>query len=176
MDPEFLRVADRIGERLEVVEGDSVLEIREKAILLESGRELPCDVIVFATGFDISYSALMPQEVLKAIDYNANDHYFPVILYKLVLHPRVNTRNPQFVSLPAVLATGAAGPLDDTRVLGPTAATGPERPARALLYGWNEVLTGVRARGEATDASLGYGGLRGRVGARNRGSARLEDC
>ena len=91
VDPEFLRVADRIGERLEVVEGDSVFEIREKSILLESGRELPCDVIVFTTGFDISYPALMPQEVLKAIDYNPNDHYFPVILYKSVLHPRVNT-------------------------------------------------------------------------------------
>lgn len=91
VDPEFLRVADRIGERLEVVDGDRVAAIRERSILLESGRELPCDIIVFATGFDISYPAFMPQEVLKAIDYEPNDHYFPVILYKSVLHPRVNT-------------------------------------------------------------------------------------
>jgi cyclohexanone monooxygenase len=63
LDTNYYEIFNQDNVELVDVKGDPIARITEKGILLESGREIEADMIVFATGFDAMTGSLTRMEI-----------------------------------------------------------------------------------------------------------------
>ena len=87
----FTKNVERIGERLDVFEKDPVVALEEKSILLASGASVPCDMLVFGTGFESSAHEILSSRVLEALEFNSGKCHQKLLLHKMTLHPQLHT-------------------------------------------------------------------------------------
>ncbi|MBM3595573.1 MAG: NAD(P)/FAD-dependent oxidoreductase [Alphaproteobacteria bacterium] len=63
LDTNYYEIFNQDNVELVDIKGDPIARITEKGILLESGREIEVDMIVFATGFDAMTGSLTRMEI-----------------------------------------------------------------------------------------------------------------
>ena len=88
---EFTEHVERISEQLDVFENDPVVALEERSLRLTSGVSVPCDVLVFGTGFESALQELLPRRVLDALEFRNEKCLHRVILHKSTLHPLLHT-------------------------------------------------------------------------------------
>ncbi|KAJ9443816.1 putative flavin-containing monooxygenase 2 [Diplonema papillatum] len=82
--PAFLRILEEKKLRL----GPSIAQFNANSVTLIDGREIPCDVVVFCTGYDLSSSLrFLAPSVAKDIVKTSPSGQAYVNLYKMCLHP-----------------------------------------------------------------------------------------
>lgn len=87
----FTQNVERIGERLNVYEKDPVVAIEERSVRLASGATVPCDMLVFGTGFESTAHEILSARVLDALEFRSGQSHQKLLLYKRTLNPHMRT-------------------------------------------------------------------------------------
>ena len=87
----FTQNVERIGERLQVFEKDPLVGFEERALQLESGATVPCDLLVLGTGFECALQSILPSRVLEALEFKGGKSHQPMSLYKCTFQPHLQT-------------------------------------------------------------------------------------
>eukprot|EP01064_Diplonema_japonicum_P009006 TRINITY_DN1647_c1_g1_i1.p1 TRINITY_DN1647_c1_g1~~TRINITY_DN1647_c1_g1_i1.p1 ORF type:complete len:595 (+),score=184.67 TRINITY_DN1647_c1_g1_i1:43-1785(+) len=72
--------------------GTGVKHLTKDTVVLQDGREIPCDVLVFCTGYDLEGTlSFMDKGVMRDVSNHTPSGKYYVNLYKMCMHPRYRT-------------------------------------------------------------------------------------
>ncbi len=66
---------------------EKIKEIDSAQVIFDSGRIIPCEIIIFATGYSQGLEKFLDSKILQAIEYDSSERFMPEILYKSSFSP-----------------------------------------------------------------------------------------